>query len=208
MNELAKSPRLWFFNNPDCAYFISEDTQFYKENKPDRIVEIATGSLLARYFNLDCPTDYPGIIGYINANWTLGDLSITPSETQVPLIFSPPTRQPTTTLGSALQALQDKTPSNETIDIFIEISLLGELLPWLHGFSGIGILYSMNFGPSTELVNTLKKVKEEGLLKATPWLGLWAYANENRLDQGSEQVLAIEESLNLLPKSQLITIPS
>lgn len=203
MTDQTPMPRIWIYNDANCASFFKENSSLFQNSSPELIIEISQGPVFAHYFNMESPANFPGIAGLLNAENTPLDFAMQVIDSDYPILFAPAQPSSPTILGSALRAIMHHPERPARTDIFIELGLLEDLLPWLHGFSGIGIVYGLASAPSPTLMETIKKLCNEELLSSAEWLGFKAYFSDPVPPTEEEQGL-IEKSLESLPGGGLI----
>jgi len=202
MNTLK--PRIWVTNDPCSAAFLKEGSNLFNSSSPRIIVEVSEHPSLASCFGLDTPTSFPGITGLLQEATLLKDLSVLPSEDALPIVFAGGKPASLSAIGSALRKIQARTEDGVQVEILIEIESIIPLLPWLHGFGGIGMLYSLGHSPNQGFEECIQSICEENYLEHEAWNGLLAYDSEHTTSNINDEIIA---ELKAVPNSTVLEYP-
>ena len=195
---------LWIFNEASAGAFLTKDAPLFKGDLPELIVEVSGGPVLAHYFNLDAPADFPGIAGLLHPGNSPDDFAMKVNGCDFPVLFAAAQPLPGSVLGSALQMLQRHPEmQGQRCDVFVEFSVLDTILPWLHGFDRVGMLLGLSAAPSARWIQDIQTLCTEELIRPDTWAGLNAYFPHGYEPTSDERKL-IEESLRVIPNSSIV----
>ncbi|MEM7789853.1 MAG: hypothetical protein AAF546_00495 [Verrucomicrobiota bacterium] len=198
-------PRIWVSNDPCCGAFLKEGSILFNSDTPRIVVEVTEYPSLAPFFGLETPIGFPGVSGILAEGISLESLSILPPDGAFPIVFASGQPKSLSAIGSALRKIQAKTEEGVQVEIIIETESIQALLPWLHGFGGIGILYSLDHAPNKNYERFVDSICEEDYLQHETWNGLYAYLASGTA--GKEIDESVTGRLKEVPNSVLLDYP-
>lgn len=167
--------RLWLYNDTSCAALLKSGSALYPEQLPRFVVEVATAPNFEYVFGYQSPTGFPGVCGILSPGLGLEDVSVSVGEHYPKIVFAPNSSPSLALLGGAIADLARDESIDGEVDLFIEIGLVGELLPWLSATTQIGVLLDLSVAPEQEFVAAMALLKERELIVPERWCGLKVY---------------------------------
>ena len=184
--------RLWIYNDASCAALLKNSSELFQGQAPKFVVEVASAPNFEYYFGFQSPAGFPGICGILSQDLTLDDIAVSVNEAHPKIIFAPNSGAPASLLGSALANLSRDESLGKDVELFVEVSLVPELIPWLSATTEIGVVLDLSVAPEKEFVDSMQLLTERELITSDRWIGLKIYdSRDGSFDEADESKLEL-----------------